>query len=139
LERSEEVLLDFSGIESIGKAFADEIFRVYAANHREIKLIAYNVNEQVNPMIRRILAEPETATPNDPERCDDALAAELDRRFQESRNNPSATVSWSELSGSSGNYFEDQEFRICFASMSCGDVTVQFLAGCTTQRRGLTA
>jgi STAS-like domain of unknown function (DUF4325) len=56
LERSDEVFLDFSGIESIGQAFADEIFRVYAANHPEIKVVAHNANEQVSQMIRRALA-----------------------------------------------------------------------------------
>jgi len=55
-EHFKEVDLDFSGIQSIGQAFADEIFRVYAANHPEIKLIAYNANEQVNQMIGRALA-----------------------------------------------------------------------------------
>ncbi len=53
LDPSEEVFLDFSGIESIGQSFADEIFRVFAAEHPEIKLIAHNANEQVNQMIGR--------------------------------------------------------------------------------------
>ena len=39
-----------------------------------------------------------TLSPEDPELWDDdELAAELDRRSVESRDNPSATVSWSEL------------------------------------------
>jgi putative addiction module component (TIGR02574 family) len=49
---------------------------------------------------RAIIAETLLATlsPEDPELWDDdELAAELDRRLEESRNNPSATVSWSEL------------------------------------------
>lgn len=33
-----EVLLDFEGIDSIGQAFADEIFRVYAQSHPNIEL-----------------------------------------------------------------------------------------------------
>jgi DNA-binding MarR family transcriptional regulator len=55
-ERFKEVFLDFSGIESIGQAFADEIFRVYAMEHPEIKLVAHNANEQVSQMIGRALA-----------------------------------------------------------------------------------
>jgi anti-sigma regulatory factor (Ser/Thr protein kinase) len=55
-ERFKVVFLDFSGIESIGQAFADEIFRVYAADHPEIKLVAHNANEQVSQMIGRALA-----------------------------------------------------------------------------------
>jgi hypothetical protein len=55
-ERFEELDLDFSGIESIGQAFADEIFRVYAANHLEIKLVANNANAQVSQTIGRVLA-----------------------------------------------------------------------------------
>jgi anti-sigma regulatory factor (Ser/Thr protein kinase) len=55
-ERFKEVFLDFSGIEAIGQAFADEIFRVYALDHPEIKLVAQNANEQVSRMIRRALA-----------------------------------------------------------------------------------
>jgi hypothetical protein len=55
-ERFQEVFLDFSGIDSIGQPFADEIFRVYATDHPEIKLVAHNANEQVNQMIGRVLA-----------------------------------------------------------------------------------
>jgi DNA-binding transcriptional ArsR family regulator len=55
-ERFKEVFLDFSAVESIGQAFADEIFRVYATGHPEIKLTAANTNEQVTRMIRRARA-----------------------------------------------------------------------------------
>ena len=55
-ERFKEVFLDFSGIESIGQAFADEIFRVYAVDHPEIKLIVANANDQVSRMIKRAIA-----------------------------------------------------------------------------------
>jgi anti-sigma regulatory factor (Ser/Thr protein kinase) len=59
-ERFKEVFLDFSGIESIGQAFADEIFRVFAADHPAINLVAANANEQVSQMIRRALAAKST-------------------------------------------------------------------------------
>jgi len=48
-----EVLLDFDGVETIGQAFADEIFRVYARNNPEVDVIAINTNEQVEKMIMR--------------------------------------------------------------------------------------
>jgi len=49
----DEVLLDFEGVETIGQAFADEIFRVYARNHPAVDLIAVHTNEQVRKMISR--------------------------------------------------------------------------------------
>jgi DNA-binding transcriptional ArsR family regulator/anti-sigma regulatory factor (Ser/Thr protein kinase) len=52
-ERFREVFLDFSAVESIGQAFADEIFRVYANGHPETRLTAVNANEHVTRMIRR--------------------------------------------------------------------------------------
>ncbi len=55
-ERFKEVFLDFSAVESIGQAFADEIFRVYATGHPEMKLTAVNANEQVTRMIGRATA-----------------------------------------------------------------------------------
>ena len=56
LESFQEVFFDFSGVESIGQAFADEIFRVYAIEHPSMKLTPIHVNEQVNQMIRRAIA-----------------------------------------------------------------------------------
>ena len=57
LESFQEVFFDFSGVESIGQAFADEIFRVYATDHPTMKLTPIHANEQVNQMIRRAVAE----------------------------------------------------------------------------------
>jgi hypothetical protein len=51
-----EVLLDFDGVDSIGQAFADEIFRVFANQHPEIKLVAVSMSEEVKQMVRRALA-----------------------------------------------------------------------------------
>lgn len=49
-----EVLLDFDGVEMIGQAFADEIFRVYDRNHPKVDVIAININEQVEKKILRV-------------------------------------------------------------------------------------
>jgi anti-sigma regulatory factor (Ser/Thr protein kinase) len=56
IETFEEVLMDFAGIKSIGQAFADEIFRVFALAHPTVELIPVNANEQVTSMIRRAQA-----------------------------------------------------------------------------------
>jgi anti-sigma regulatory factor (Ser/Thr protein kinase) len=47
------VMLDFDGVESIGQAFADEIFRVFAQAHPEVELVAFHAQVEVQQMIRR--------------------------------------------------------------------------------------
>ena len=47
------VVFDFTGIETIGQAFSDEIFRVFAQRHPEIELIPIHANSQVKRMIER--------------------------------------------------------------------------------------
>jgi anti-sigma regulatory factor (Ser/Thr protein kinase) len=47
------VLFDFSGVPTIGPAFADEIFRVFAASRPEIELVPVNANSDVKKMIGR--------------------------------------------------------------------------------------
>jgi anti-sigma regulatory factor (Ser/Thr protein kinase)/biotin operon repressor len=53
VDKFDEVMLDFSGIRSIGQGFADEIFRVFALAHPHIRLTPINANEAVTMMIRR--------------------------------------------------------------------------------------
>jgi agmatine deiminase len=53
LERFKEVVLDFEDVDSIGPAFADEIFRVFANQHPEVSLLAVNTNVNVERMIQR--------------------------------------------------------------------------------------
>ena len=47
------VYLDFAGIEEIGQAFADEIFRVFKNAHPAIELVAINTTTAVRQMITR--------------------------------------------------------------------------------------
>ena len=54
-DRFREVVLDFEGVESVGQAFADEVFRVFSLAHPEVKLIAIRQNEAVSRMITRAL------------------------------------------------------------------------------------
>lgn len=46
------VLFDFKGVEAIGQAFADEIFRVFAQSHPQMDLTPINANPQVQQMIQ---------------------------------------------------------------------------------------
>lgn len=54
LDKFKVVVLDFEGIKTIGQAFADEIFRVFASKHPHIQLRSINVGETVNFMINRV-------------------------------------------------------------------------------------
>jgi len=53
VDRFRTVILDFRGVEEIGQAFADEIFRVYAKRHPEIELRSINAGPNVSRMIAR--------------------------------------------------------------------------------------
>lgn len=53
--RFSEVFLDFNGVEFIGQAFADEIFRVFQTSNPGIKLVSTNANSIVAGMIRRAI------------------------------------------------------------------------------------
>jgi anti-sigma regulatory factor (Ser/Thr protein kinase) len=52
LEKFKSVILDFQNIESIGRAFADEIFRVFVKNHPNTTLVAINDNESIQQLIK---------------------------------------------------------------------------------------
>ncbi len=54
-EKFKEIILDFKGVNDIGQAFADEIFRVFQSEHPKIRLIPVNTNEAVTRMIQRAL------------------------------------------------------------------------------------
>jgi len=57
IEKFKTVIFDFDGVETIGQAFADEIFRVFKARHPEMDLIYLKVNKQVKQMITRALTK----------------------------------------------------------------------------------
>lgn len=63
VERFRVAILDFSEVDTIGQAFADEIFRVFAKAHPEVTLMPINVNQEVQNMISRAkTAQNETIT-----------------------------------------------------------------------------
>ncbi len=53
LDEFKEIILDFTGMDSIGQAFADEVFRVYHNANPDKKIIYTNANEDVEFMIKR--------------------------------------------------------------------------------------
>ena len=53
VDRFKTVMLDFKGVETIGQAFADEIFRVFVNQHPQISLFEINANKDVSNMISR--------------------------------------------------------------------------------------
>ncbi len=54
-ENFSEVMLDFEGVPKIGQAFADEIFRVFANRHPEVKIIPIGMQPDVRKMITHVL------------------------------------------------------------------------------------
>jgi anti-sigma regulatory factor (Ser/Thr protein kinase) len=56
VEQFRTVVFDFSEVPTIGQAFADEIFRVFANQHREIELVSTHANAAVKRMIGRAKA-----------------------------------------------------------------------------------
>lgn len=53
VDRFRTVLFDFTDVEQIGQAFADEIFRVFQNQHPSMELVPIHTNEAVTAMIRR--------------------------------------------------------------------------------------
>jgi STAS-like domain of unknown function (DUF4325) len=54
LETFKTVELDFTGVNTIGQGFADEIFRVWQSHHSGTKVVARNANPNVLFMIRHV-------------------------------------------------------------------------------------
>lgn len=52
--RFSEVILDFEDVATIGQAFADEIFRVYANQHPEVIILPVQTSEAIDAMIRHV-------------------------------------------------------------------------------------
>jgi anti-sigma regulatory factor (Ser/Thr protein kinase) len=46
------VILDFDGVESVGQAFVDEVFRVFATAHPEVRLLATGMTPPVERLVR---------------------------------------------------------------------------------------
>jgi len=55
LDKFKKIIFDFQGVKIVGQAFADEVFRVWNNNHKTIKIIWKNANENIEFMIKRAL------------------------------------------------------------------------------------
>jgi len=49
-----EVILDFEGVNFIGQAFADQIFRVFVNAYPNVNLVAINTIDEVQNMINYV-------------------------------------------------------------------------------------
>ena len=67
IERFKTVLFDFKDVESIGQAFTDEVFRVFATQHPNMEILPINANDAVMQMIRRVESNTEGNTTPSPE------------------------------------------------------------------------
>ncbi len=56
LEKFKTVTLDFRGVDTVGQAFADEIFRVWKSKNPGVELIVENAGENVSFMIERAMS-----------------------------------------------------------------------------------
>lgn len=52
-DRFKVVVLDFSGVASVGQAFADEVFRVFRAKHPGVEIVPLHASSEVKRMISR--------------------------------------------------------------------------------------
>jgi hypothetical protein len=50
-ERFKEILLDFAGVEAIGQAFSDEVFRVFREAHPDVHFAWINASPDIERMI----------------------------------------------------------------------------------------
>lgn len=55
-DRFKKVVLNFDGVQEIGHAFADEVFRVYASQHPDVELIPEKMTKQIEGMWLRAVA-----------------------------------------------------------------------------------
>ena len=55
-EKFKTVIIDFSEIQEIGQAFADELFRVYTNKFPDVELVPKNMTNQVEKMWLRAVS-----------------------------------------------------------------------------------
>lgn len=63
LEKFKVIVLDFKRVETVGQAFADEVFRVWQHQHPRIRIESWNVNDNVRLMIERAREHRNGGTP----------------------------------------------------------------------------
>ena len=55
LEKFEEVIIDFAGLDWMGQGFAHQLFVVFASAHPAIKIVPINMNEDINKMYNHVM------------------------------------------------------------------------------------
>jgi STAS-like domain of unknown function (DUF4325) len=58
VDKFKVVVFDFSGVEAVGQAFADEVFRVFKKQHPEMDVMSLNASKDVAQMISRAESTP---------------------------------------------------------------------------------
>ncbi len=61
VDRFKTVIFDFTEVDSIGQAFADEVFRVFASRHPQVAILATEANAAVHRMIQRAIRQRDRA------------------------------------------------------------------------------
>jgi anti-sigma regulatory factor (Ser/Thr protein kinase) len=57
IDKFKVVILEFDGVDMIGQAFADEVFRVFTNEHPDMELYALGTNPAVEHMIRHVAGD----------------------------------------------------------------------------------
>lgn len=57
VERFRNVMLDFAGVDAVGRSLVDEIFRVFPRRHPEADIRAVNMAAEVEREVARVLRE----------------------------------------------------------------------------------
>ena len=55
LEKFNDVILDFKGVQWIGQGFAHQVFVVFAGEHKDMRIIAENMNSDVEKMYKHVI------------------------------------------------------------------------------------
>ena len=69
IEKFKVVIFEFDGVDMIGQAFADEVFRVFVNAHPDITLYALGVTPAVKRMIRHVAGDQTDAILGTDEAC----------------------------------------------------------------------
>lgn len=54
VEHFRNVMFDFAGVDSVGRSFVDEIFRVFARNHPAVTIKPINMTASVEKEVMRV-------------------------------------------------------------------------------------
>ena len=70
VNKFKEVVLDFENVATVGQAFADEIFRVFADSHSDVHIVWINTTPSTEAMIQRVLSRKRESEDSDSRQAD---------------------------------------------------------------------